>query len=72
MREAASLLIASGHQEAYSYHIGLLWYEASLVRRRIREQVRTDSIALHTVIATVMSGKNQHLQKFLKELSDGD
>ena len=70
MREAASLLVSEGHHAAYSYHLGRVWYEATLARERLNEAVALDAIAFHTVIAQALAG-GKLLQTFLKELRGG-
>ena len=71
LREAFSLLLATGHADAPRYSIGLIWFEARLVREREREKVALDAVAMQAVIVQVLSG-GKHLDKFLKELRDGD
>jgi len=67
-----SLLLGHGHQGATEYPVGVVWIEARLVRRRLRQALADEAVMLHAVIVGALANP-KHLQSFLKELDeDGD
>ncbi len=71
VREQVSLLLAAGHQHARRYPLATVGMEARIVRRRINNQIVTESTLMHACIGAVMNGKAgaKHYSGLIKELN---
>lgn len=58
-RESASLLLATGHPDAWQYPLGRLAFEAEIVRRRQDLDLAAYMTTLQSAVASVLSEKGQ-------------
>jgi hypothetical protein len=70
MRRDVEFLVSEGHLHAPYYPIGKVWSESRLARSRVNARVSTDAVMMHTVISSILGGKDL-LSDALKALENG-
>jgi hypothetical protein len=58
-------------EEAYRLPLGVLWSEAHLVQRRVRQAHATDAILFHAAAVDVLSTNSNHFKATLERLTNG-
>lgn len=67
------MLVANGftREEAHRLPLGVLWSEAHLVQRRVRQAHATDAILFHAAAVDVLSTNSSHFKTTLERMTNG-
>jgi hypothetical protein len=71
LREDANLLVGKGfeHGHVWLLPLGMLWTEAILARRRVREEAVMQAVLIHAAIVDAIGGGG-HLRKVIGDFAD--
>lgn len=71
LREHASLLVAEGYSRdcVWAMPIGMLWSEAILATRRVRQTAILNAVLIHAAIVDAIGGGG-HLKNVIEGLAD--
>jgi hypothetical protein len=71
LREHASLLVAEGYDRTcvWTMPLGMLWSEAILARRRVRQNAVLNAVLIHAAIVDAIGGGG-HLRQVIEGIVD--
>ena len=72
LRKQVSLLLDHGHKDARHYPVGMVWDESEIVVERVNRELASQATIMQAAFIGSNSKKGAaHLQRLLKELTDG-